>query len=191
MTDEVTRWYRLSALLPEPEATRVRDCWDTGEQEAGLDTLVSALLAHRVVISENRLVEIAVLAQEWGMGGALTARLLYCAAVGSDEENPPLRLIEHPDARPLPSPGSDHVLVPWIGCGRCGGVLARAHTVEPWGDLSFLPLHYTLMGPRPAPPRVFGAHSPWPALEALRTDCAPARMCTPSPAPAAEPRAGR
>lgn len=183
MIDEVTLWYRFAALLPEPGATRVRECWNTGEQEAGLDALVSGLQAHRVVISETTLAEIAVLVQAWGMGDELTSGLLCCAAVASDDEDAPLRLIEHPHARPLPSPGSDHVLVPWIGCGRCGGVLARAHTVEPWGGLSFLPVHYAVIGPRPAPPRVFAPRSPWPALAALRAECAPARTYAPGVVP--------
>ncbi|OKJ93489.1 hypothetical protein AMK26_33915 [Streptomyces sp. CB03234] len=179
MIDEVTLWYRLADLLPEPEATLVRDCWDIGEQEAGLDALVSGLQAGRVVISETTLVEIAVLVREWGMGDALMPRLLCCAVVGSEENDPPLRLIEHPDARPLPSSGTGHVLVPWIGCARCGGVLARAHTVEPWGGLSFLPVHYAVMGPRPGPPRVFGAHDAWSALAALRAQCVPAPAYAP------------
>ncbi|RST08086.1 hypothetical protein E2C00_22230 [Streptomyces sp. WAC05374] len=184
MIDEVTLWYRFAALLPEPAATRVRDCWNTGEQEAGLDALVSGLQTHRVVISETTLAEIAVLVQAWGMGDELTHRLLCCAAVASgDGDGARLRLIEHPDARPLPSPGADHVLVPWIGCGRCGAVLARAHTVEPWGGLSYLPVHYAVMGPGSVPARVFPPRSPWPALAALRDECAAARAYAPGVVP--------
>ncbi|MDN3297632.1 hypothetical protein QWM81_27060 [Streptomyces ficellus] len=171
MISDAALWYRFAALLPEPEATHVRDCWNTGEPEAGLDALVSGLQAHQVVVSETTLVEIAVMAREWGMADVLTPRLLCCAAVRSDEDDPPLRLIEHPDARPLPARGMAHVLVPWIGCSRCGGVLARAHAVEPWGGLSFLPLHYAVLDPRPAPPRLFGPQSPWAALTALRSAC--------------------
>ncbi|MET9800540.1 hypothetical protein [Streptomyces sp. NPDC006368] len=169
MNDEVTHWYRFAALLPEPEATTVRDCWAMGEQEAGLDVLVSGLQAHQVVLSETTVAEIAVTAREWGMGEVLTPRLLRCAATRPGPGGTPLRLIEHPDARPLPSPEPGEVLIPWIGCGRCGEVLARAHTVEPWGGPSFLPRHYALLAPgRPAAPRPFPRDSAWPALEALR-----------------------
>ncbi|MEU7278193.1 hypothetical protein AB0A69_05280 [Streptomyces sp. NPDC045431] len=170
MTDEVTRWYRFADLLPEPAATEVRDLWATGEQEAGLDRLVAGLQAHGVVVSEAVVAEIAVVAREWGMGEVLTPRLLHCAAVRAGAEEPALRLIEHPDARPLPAQGTGQAVVPWIGCGRCGEVLARVHTVEPWGALSLTPLHYALLTPGAAArSRLFAADSAWPALAALGT----------------------
>ncbi|MEU9133115.1 hypothetical protein AB0D08_34305 [Kitasatospora sp. NPDC048540] len=46
MTDDVALWDRLAALLPEAEARQVRDCWNIGEQEAGLGLLVSGILTH-------------------------------------------------------------------------------------------------------------------------------------------------
>ncbi|MGN5382074.1 hypothetical protein ACQ4WX_48070 [Streptomyces lasalocidi] len=44
----------------------MRDCWDIGEQEAGLGLLVAGLLAHQLPISETARAQISVLAETWG-----------------------------------------------------------------------------------------------------------------------------
>ncbi|PWI11742.1 hypothetical protein DIZ27_03175 [Streptomyces sp. NWU339] len=156
-------------------------CWNTGEQEAGLDRLVAGLLDHRVPISETVRAEIAVAAEVWGVWTALAPRLGRCLADCQEDAGP--RLIEHADTTPLPgsSVGTDTALtdllvVPWIACTRCGQVLARAHTREPWGDLSYLARHYVLFAPgRNASTTLFAPDSAWAALTELRTSCARAQ----------------
>ncbi|MER7767099.1 hypothetical protein [Kitasatospora sp. NPDC096140] len=39
---------------------------------------------------------------------------------------------------------ADLLLVPWIECTRCGRVLLRAHSWEPWDDLSYLAEYYVI-----------------------------------------------
>ncbi|WP_406725796.1 hypothetical protein WJ438_15565 [Streptomyces sp. GD-15H] len=178
MIDEASRWRRFAALLPPADAAGFVDCWDIGEQEAGLDRLVVGLLDHRVPISETVRAEIAVAAEVWGVRTALAPRLGRC--LGDHREDTGLRLIEHAETVPLPgsSVGTDTALtdllvVPWIACTRCGQVLARAHTREPWGDLSYLARHYVLFAPgRNASTALFAPGSAWAALTELRTSCA-------------------
>lgn len=149
------------------------DCWEIGEQEAGLDRLVAGLLEHQVPISETVRAEIAVVAEVWGMWTALAPGLARC--LGNHHVDPRLRLIEHADTVPLPgsSVGTDTALadllvVPWIACTRCGQVLARAHAQEPWGDLSYLARHYVLFVPgRSTSTGVFAPDSAWDALTEL------------------------
>jgi hypothetical protein len=172
VTDDAVIWNRLAALLPEAEAQEVKDCWDIGEQEAGLDLLVSGILGHQVPISETVRAELSVLAETWGEREILTPRILQCR----DEGTPgPLKLIEG-DGSTVPEAigGAEQglaglVLVPWIACMRCGQVLMRAHARESWGDLSYLARHYVITTPNRATVlRLFSPDSASTALAALR-----------------------
>ncbi|WP_328891909.1 hypothetical protein [Streptomyces sp. NBC_00316] len=175
MTDDVVVWHQLAALLPEAEAQEIKDCWDIGEQEAGLGLLVSGLLAHQVPISETVRAQISVLAEVWGERQSLTPRILQCRG---DDEPAQLKLIEHADNIVNSSavggdPDVVNVLVPWIACTRCGHVLTRAHTREPWGDLSYLAGNYVITSPEgDAVQRFFPADSAGTAFAALLAECA-------------------
>jgi hypothetical protein len=140
--EEATLWRQFAALLPPADARDVMDCWGIGEQEAGLDLLVSGLLQHQVPIRETTRAEIAVMAESWDRWVALAPGIAKCRS--SDRAEASLRLVEHGDGVPLPGPSvgvdatsADLLLVPWIACTWCGQVLARAYTREPWGDLSY------------------------------------------------------
>ncbi|MFD3665114.1 hypothetical protein ACFWVF_31700 [Streptomyces sp. NPDC058659] len=188
MIDDVARWHGFAALLPPAEAREFRDCWDIGEQEAGLGLLVAALLEHRVPIGGTTRAEIAVTAEEWGVREAVEpglGRLPY--AEGGRRGDDALRLVDPADGLPLPGPAGSAgsagpsgpsdgagalLVVPWIVCTRCGRTLARAHEREPWGDLSYLARHYALFAPgRSAPERSFADGAAWEALTALRVSC--------------------
>ncbi|MER5635420.1 hypothetical protein ABT095_00500 [Kitasatospora sp. NPDC002227] len=176
MTDDAAAWNRLAALLPEPEAQEVRDCWNIGEQEAGLGLLVSGLLVHQVPISETVRAQISVLAETWGEREALTPRILQCRG---DDAPANLKLLEHggaSDDQPALGPGQDPagpVLVPWIACTRCDQVLMRAHSREGWGDLSYLAHHYVITSPDLATTsRTFPVQSAGVAFAALLEECA-------------------
>ncbi|MFB7011270.1 MULTISPECIES: hypothetical protein [unclassified Streptomyces] len=177
MIDEATRWRRFAALLPPADAAGFTDCWDIGEQEAGLDRLVAGLLEHRVPISETVRAEIAVATEVWGMRAVLAPGLGRC--LGGHQEDSGLRLIERADTVPLPGSSvatdtalADLLVVPWIACTRCGRVLARAHDREPWGDLSYVARHYLLFVPgRSASTALFAPDSAWGALTELGVSC--------------------
>ncbi|RZU36636.1 hypothetical protein EV284_4131 [Streptomyces sp. BK022] len=177
MNDEAARWRRFAALLPPARAAEIVDCWDIGEQEAGLDMLVAGLLEHHVPISETVRAEIAVTAEAWGMRTALAPGLARC--LGDHPDDPGPRLIEHADTVPLPGSSvatgtalTDLLVVPWIACTRCGRVLARAHAQEPWGDLSYRARHYVLLVPgRSTSTGLFASDSAWEALTELRMSC--------------------
>lgn len=174
---EETRWARWAALLPPALARDVADCWDVGEQEAGLDLLVGGLLEHRVPISGSVRAEIAVAAEVWGMWSALAPRLAQCPGEGGCD---PLDVIERPDTVPLPGAAvapeaglAGLLVVPWIACAGCGRVLARAHRLEAWGDLSYLAEQYVLFTPADpsAPALLFADDAAWDGLNALRRPC--------------------
>ncbi|WP_367048576.1 hypothetical protein [Streptomyces sp. Je 1-332] len=175
MTDDVDTWDRLAALLPEAEAQEVKDCWDMGEQEAGLGLLVSGLLAHETPISETTRAQLSVLAEAWGERERLTPQILQCR--GADQIAG-VKLIETDGGSVDEVLGeADHdpaglVLVPWIACARGGRVLMRAHTREPWGGLSYLAQHYAITSPdRAAVLRVFPPSSTTTAFAALQREC--------------------
>ncbi|MBD9726954.1 hypothetical protein PV755_32880 [Streptomyces caniscabiei] len=47
-------WSRLATLLPDPDDVElVQDCWDIGEQEAGLSTLVERLTELRLPVDDT------------------------------------------------------------------------------------------------------------------------------------------
>ncbi|WP_351235064.1 hypothetical protein [Streptomyces sp. NPDC002133] len=179
MRDEAARWRRFGALLPPGEAREFMDCWEIGEQEAGLDRLIARLLEHQVPISETMRAEIAVAAEVWGMWTALAPGIGRCLGSHRDQGDTALRLVEHAGTIPLPgsSVGTDTALadllvVPWIACTGCDQVLARAHHREPWGDLSYLARHYVLFTPgHGTPTRLFEPDAAWDALTALRATC--------------------
>lgn len=178
VTDDAVIWKWLAALLPEAEAQEVKDCWDIGEQEAGLGLLVSGILGNQVPISETVRAQISVLAETWGERGALTPQILQCR----DEGTPgPLKLIEVDESTvPEAIGGAEQVLagldlVPWIACTRCGQVLMRAHARESWGDLSYLARHYVITSPNRATAlRLFPADSAAAAFAALQRACSDA-----------------
>ncbi|WP_399552739.1 hypothetical protein [Streptomyces sp. WELS2] len=134
VTDDAVVWNRLAALLPEAEAREVKDCWDIGEQQAGLGLLVSGILGHQVPISETVRARISVLAEIWGEREALTARILQCRVEGTPG---PLKLVEGdgstvPEAMDMAEDLAGLALAPWITCTRRGQVLMRAHARESW-----------------------------------------------------------
>jgi hypothetical protein len=151
-----------------------------GPTRSSRDRLVAVLLKNQVPISETTRAEIAVAAEIWGVWATLAPGLGRCLSSHRDDTG--LRLIEHAETVPLPgsSVGNDTALadllvVPWIACTRCGQVLARAHSREPWGDLSYLARHYVLFFPgRSTPTGLFASDSAWDALRQLRMSCVPA-----------------
>ncbi|WP_326763472.1 hypothetical protein OG978_01715 [Streptomyces sp. NBC_01591] len=177
MIDEATQWRGFAALLPPADAAGFMDCWDIGEQEAGLDQFIASLLKHQVPISDTVRAEIAVTAEVWGMRTALAPGLGRC--LGDHQEDNRLRLIEHADTVPLPGSSvatdaalADLLVVPWIACTRCDRVLARAHSQEPWGDLSYLARHYVLFVPgRSTSTALIATDAAWGALTELRMSC--------------------
>ncbi|MFE7909758.1 hypothetical protein [Streptomyces albogriseolus] len=178
MTDDAVIWNRLAALLPEAEAQEVKDCWDIGEQEAGLGLLVSGILGHQVLISETVRAQISVLAETWGEREALTPQILQCRDDGTPGH---LKLIEG-DGNTVPEAIGEAeqdlaglVLVPWITCTRCGHVLLRAHSRESWGDLSYLARHYVITTPNRATVlQLFPADSADAAFVSLQRACSDA-----------------
>ncbi|WP_143060458.1 hypothetical protein [Streptomyces misionensis] len=178
MTDDAVIWNRLAALLPEAEAQEVKDCWDIGEQEAGLGLLVSGILGHQVPISETVRAQISVLAETWGERETLAPRILQCRDDGAPGH---LKLIEDGGSTVAEAIGAAEqdlaglVLVPWIACTRCGQVLMRAHARESWGDLSYLAQHYVITTPNRATVlRLFPADSAGAAFDTLQRACSDA-----------------
>ncbi|MFP8940228.1 hypothetical protein ACLIYM_02155 [Streptomyces fenghuangensis] len=175
MIDDADTWNRLAALLPEAGAREVRDCWEIGEQEAGLGLLVSGLLAHRVPISETVRARISVLAEDWGEREALTPRIPRCRGDGGVST---VRLIEQeggsaggPTAGAGPGPAG-YVLLPWIACDGCGRVLLRAHDRQRWGGLSFSARHYAITSPdRATVLRTLPAGAAGEAFDVLLREC--------------------
>ncbi|MFI5751234.1 hypothetical protein ACIBBE_36205 [Streptomyces sp. NPDC051644] len=153
------------------------DAWNMGEQEGGLNQLVSLLLRQQVVIGETTGVELAVLAEAWGLWPSpLSPGIAQCQGDGRDS---PLRLVEHDGDAPLTGASvglaPEFLLVQWIACTESGRVLARAHTREPWGDLSCLPEHYVILDPgRSTAVRLFPPGAGWDALSTLRRRSDPA-----------------
>ncbi|MFD8260087.1 hypothetical protein ACFV19_14360 [Streptomyces griseoluteus] len=178
MTDDAVIWNRLAALLPEAEAQEVKDCWEIGEQEAGLGLLVSGILGHEVPISETARAQISVLAESWGEREALTPQILQCRDDGTPGH---LKLIES-DGNPVPEATgvavqdlAGLVLVPWITCTRCGQVLMRAHARESWGGLSYLAMYYVITTPdRATVLQLFPADSADAAFVSLPRACSDA-----------------
>lgn len=176
---EAVVWSRLAGLLSAPgDREEVQDCWDIGEQEAGLELLVDRLLGRGTRIEEPARAELAVMAEQWGEWDWLGTRITSLPHVG--EEAGRLRVLQDgaEETRPagfvLPEhPLAASVLVPWIVCAPCERVLARAHRREEWGALSFLAEGYVVFGPGFAPV-AFPREEPgaaWDALAALRHGC--------------------
>ncbi|MFE6102472.1 hypothetical protein ACFVQ4_21200 [Streptomyces laurentii] len=150
---EGAAWDRLAGLLPEPAAGEVRDCWEIGEQEAGLGLLVGGLLAYGVALDGTTRAELSVLTETWGEREALAARLAACADTGAPS---PVRLLPdgETDGETDGESGGESgdttgdpvssVRVPWIACDRCGATLLRIHTRDPWGEPSYLTEAYVV-----------------------------------------------
>jgi hypothetical protein len=175
MTADVETWHRLATLLPPAEAQEFRDCWAIGEQEAGLGLLVSGILTNHVAISETVRAQLSVLAETWGEREALTPRILQCRGDGQPAA---VTLIEHDEVLVSGDTVAADcalvglLLVPWIICSRCDQVLARVHTREAWGDLSYLARHYAITTPdRPVVARLFPADSADEAFASLVLSC--------------------
>ncbi|MFJ9574768.1 hypothetical protein ACIRQF_00050 [Streptomyces sp. NPDC101191] len=181
MTNEAAVWHRLAALLPPDDTQAVVDYWSIGEQEGGLELLVSALLRHQVPIDETTRAEIAVVCEAWGMWPhTLAPRLSQCP--GSETASV-LQLIENTTSAPMPattaSLGDQLVLVPWISCTTCGQTLARTHTLEPWG-MSLTPEHYVILDTGQGTIRhLFTQGKGWEALTALRNSCEKPELAQP------------
>ncbi|MFJ9691730.1 hypothetical protein [Kitasatospora sp. NPDC101183] len=173
---DTARRHRIADLLPDEGAAQdFRDSWQIGEQGAGLVVLVERLLAGQVPLGGEDRARISVLAQEWGVRDAVTPGLVRCLGDGGPT---PVQLLDgdadeaevltgftEPELAAL-------VLVPWIGCTRCGQVLLRAHTWEDWDDLSHLVQGYAITGPERATAlRTFPADAPGEAFAALLEDC--------------------
>ncbi|MFF3788344.1 hypothetical protein [Streptomyces sp. NPDC001933] len=176
MTEGVDTWNRLTALLPPAQAEEFKDCWAIGEQEAGLGLLLSGILSNDVAISETVRAQISVLAETWGEREALTPRIRQCR--GDGQSASAVTLIEQADVlisgdtvqadRPL----AGLVLVPWIGCSRCGEVLMRVHISEDWGGISYLAEHYAITTPaRTTVARLFPTDSADKAFTSLLQAC--------------------
>ncbi|MFJ3303667.1 hypothetical protein ACIPSA_11160 [Streptomyces sp. NPDC086549] len=177
--DEAALWSRLAALLPFPEdVAEVRDCWDIGEQEAGLTVLVRRIRELGLPLGGVERAEIAVMARQWGVWDRLGADIVKCP--GDPGQPTLLRVLDAEDVIPGRSvvpdhPSSELLLVPWITCTGCGRVPARGHEREWWGDLSYLPRLYAVFAPdRSVAPQVFDHEerdAAWRALTALRAGC--------------------
>ncbi|MFJ3878117.1 hypothetical protein ACIPW5_11715 [Streptomyces sp. NPDC090077] len=166
MIAEADVWNRFVSLLPDSEGHEVQVCWDIGEQEAGLDLLVSGLLEHRVAINETVRAEISVIAESWGVRRDVASRLLACPGDGNPSA---VELVERPTTTPLPALPelAGFLVVPWIRHAS-GRLLTRAHTEEPWGDLSLIPEHYAVLASAQGPTlHLFESFSAREALEAL------------------------
>ncbi|WP_405980871.1 hypothetical protein [Streptomyces sp. NBC_00158] len=166
MIAEADVWNRFVSLLPDDKGYEVQVCWDIGEQEAGLDLLVSGLLEHRVAISGTTRAEISVMAEVWGMRRDISSRLLACRGDGLPS---PVELVERPTTTPLATLAelADFLVVPWIRHSS-GRLLTRAHVEEPWGDLSLIPEHYAVLASPQGPTlRLFESFSAREAFEAL------------------------
>ncbi|MER6300453.1 hypothetical protein ABT247_12895 [Kitasatospora sp. NPDC001539] len=175
MHEDTARWHRLTELLPEPDAQRVEDCRQIGEQESGLGLLVESLVARQVPIGGADRARISVLAEEWGVREQLTPGILRCLGDGRPA---PVRLLDgEGDEAELVTGWSEPelaglVLVPWIGCTRCGRVLLRAHSWEPWDDLSHVAEHYVISTPdHGAALRILPAGAADEAFAELLRDC--------------------
>jgi hypothetical protein len=174
VTTEAAVWHRLAVLLPPEEAQEVLELWGIGEQEGCLELLVSGLRQHQVAIDETTRVEIAVVGEAWGMWPLPLGPLLsQCLGSGNAST---LQLIEDTARAPLPGTTvglSDHLLlIPWISCTSCGRALARAHTREPWGDLSCTAAQYVILDvDQGVALQVLTLGNGWDALMALRTSC--------------------
>ncbi|MCF3180477.1 hypothetical protein IPZ70_11095 [Streptomyces polychromogenes] len=171
MIDEARVWDRFAALLPDADGDEVRVCWAVGEQEAGVEYLVDALLRHRVRIGEDTRAEISVVAEGWGMRQAVAGRLVECPGDGRPAG---LELVERPDALALDGPElidpalAGFLLIPWIRSTGSGRLLVRAHVEEPWGDLSLIPEYYGVLASEQGPSlRLFESFSAREALEEL------------------------
>ncbi|MFF5895840.1 hypothetical protein ACFY8O_07930 [Streptomyces argenteolus] len=171
---ETALWRRAADLLPPDEAHAALDCRGIGEQEGALQLIVSGLLARGAPLGGTARAEISVLTEAWSVREELGPDLARCAG-GPEDRTPPLELIGAADAAPLPggSVGAEALegllVVPWITRTGCPGTLARAHRLEPWGDLSFLAEHYVLLLPgEPGRTRLFPSDAVFEALEELR-----------------------
>lgn len=173
---ETARWNRIADLLPDPAAAQeIRDCDLIGEQESGLVVLVERLLAGQVPLSGEDRARISVMAQHWGVREAVTPGLVRCLGDGGPT---PVQLLDGDADEAEVLTGwsepelADLVLVPWIGCTRCGRVLLRAHVWEEWDDLSYLAQHYVITGPeRRTALRIFPGDAAHEAFDALLQDC--------------------
>ncbi|MFF4366177.1 hypothetical protein [Streptomyces sp. NPDC001594] len=167
MIDEAVVWDRFAALPPDAEGDEVRVCWAIGEQEAGLEYLVDALLRHRVPIGADTRVEIAVVSEGWGVRESVARRLADCPGDGLPGG---LELVEGG----VPLGGVDprldgFLLIPWIRATGSGRLLVRAHVEEPWGDLSLIPEYYGVLASERGPVlRLFESFSAREAFEELR-----------------------
>ncbi|MGW0707065.1 hypothetical protein ACWD4G_14100 [Streptomyces sp. NPDC002643] len=179
---EAAIWSRLASLLPDAgDVETVQDCWDIGEQEAGLGVLVERLTELRLPVDDKARTEIAVMAEEWSVWDRHGAEIVELA---QDAERPPrLRVFEDGAEDTLPArevlaepPSPTSELVPWIACPPCGRTLARSHRREEWGGLSYLSEVYVVFAHDGAfAPLVFDrerAGAVWAALDGLRTACA-------------------
>ncbi|MFJ8039105.1 hypothetical protein ACIRBX_01160 [Kitasatospora sp. NPDC096147] len=140
------RWHRLADLLPETAAEEVKECWETGEQEAGLRLLIEGLLASQTPVGGEDRARIAVFTEQWGQRELLAPGLLRCLGDGAPAA---VRLLDGEGGEGgelLPGEGESAglVLVPWMRCNRCGRYLLRAHRWEDWDDLSQLAVHYPI-----------------------------------------------
>ncbi|MFG2843006.1 hypothetical protein ACGF12_07490 [Kitasatospora sp. NPDC048296] len=175
MDEDTALWHRLADLLPEPASKEVKDCWQIGEQECGLGLLVEGLLARQVPIGGADRARISVLAEQWGERERLTPGLLRCPG---DSAPAGVRLLdgERDEAEVVTGWSepelADLVLVPWIGCTRCGRILLRAHTWEPWDDFSYLAERYVISTPDcDAALRIFPSDSVGEAFAELLHGC--------------------
>ncbi|EXG82319.1 hypothetical protein [Cryptosporangium arvum] len=120
MDASIEQWTALAVLLPPAQAEDVVGFRMIGEQEAGVETLVEGLLEHGVPAADNVRAEIAVLAEVWGVRGRVEDALRRArpdpAGGTCVRLAPPVAAVD----RQTPP-----VVVPWLECATCGGVLNR------------------------------------------------------------------
>ncbi|PSK30138.1 hypothetical protein C6575_17585 [Nocardia seriolae] len=170
----------MATLLPTVEDVEsFRDCRESGHQEAGLWMLMRRLIEDRVPIGDRVRAEIEVLAERWGERLARHSEIASCVRDSGDRGS--IRLL--PDDRSTPvdpaqvgvadSVMAGLVVVPWLECVRCGRVLARVHTREPWGELSYLAAYYVIWHHTASgnEPRIFAEPDLYGAFELLVACC--------------------
>jgi hypothetical protein len=175
MNDDTARWHRTADLLPAAAGRAAQDSWAAGEQAVALGELVEGLLVGQVPVGAETRAWISVQAEARGVRERITPGLLRCLGDGGPA---PVQLLdgEGDEAEVLTGwtgPGLDGLLlVPWIGCTRCGRVLARAHAWDPWDDLSDTARSYVIGTPgRDGDLRVFPADGAGEAFAELLRNC--------------------
>jgi hypothetical protein len=123
----IEQWEALAALLPPDKAAGVVDFVMIGEQEGAIATLVEGLLESGVPTADNVRAEIAVLAEVWGTWNGVEDDVRRCAP--DPTGGGCVKLAAEAE---IPVPEVSPVVLPWLECALCGGVLHRVGDREFW-----------------------------------------------------------